>query len=251
MSTEPRPSRSRQSGGGGKKGPRSRRSTDSTTLSSSSIAIVNIRFKISPRVWMSRFTRHHPDLEIKGLNLMTVDDGNVVGEFDVLGSPENWSKEIAAFPDVVVATCLGARPNLTMYRVLYRKSRVVALRNELEILVRYPFSDKDGVCRCELVGQRSRLRRFVSELRASGNDPRLLSFRPDDSSSLAQPNLVNLTRIQRALFHQALTSGYYEVPRRVTLTQLAEMVSRNKSSVSKLLDRVERELAEFAATTGA
>jgi predicted DNA binding protein len=41
------------------------------------------------------------------------------------------------------------------------------------------------------------------------------------------------------------------VPRRVTLTQLAEKVSRNKSSVSKMLTRVERRLAEFAAMAGA
>jgi predicted DNA binding protein len=182
---------------------------------------------------------------------MAVDNGKVVGDFDILGSPEDRSKEIASFPDVAEVECYGVRPNLAMYRVLYRKSRPVALRNELEILVRYPFSDKNGVCTCELVGQRSRLRRFVSGLHASGNDPRLLSFRPNDSGSLTQPNVVNLTRIQRALFRQALRSGYYEVPRRVTLTQLAEKVSRNKSSVSKTLTRVERRLAEFAAMAGA
>jgi predicted DNA binding protein len=62
---------------------------------------------------------------------------------------------------------------------------------------------------------------------------------------------LGLTSIQRALFRQALALGYFEVPRRITLTQLAHKVSRNKSSVSTTLATVERKLAEFATTAGA
>ncbi len=58
-----------------------------------------------------------------------------------------------------------------------------------------------------------------------------------------------MTAVQRAMFRQALERGYFDVPRRITLTQLARELSRSKSTVSMTLATVERKLAEAAAAS--
>ena len=97
----------------------------------------------------------------------------------------------------------------------------------------------------EMIAERSRMSHVMKILDKAAADPRLVSL---NGSSLRP--VPHFTPAQRSLFHEALASGYFEVPRHITLTQLAGKVSRNKSSVSKMLDRVERILAEFAATAG-
>lgn len=51
-----------------------------------------------------------------------------------------------------------------------------------------------------------------------------------------------LTREQRALLKLALDLGYYEVPARVKLTQLARFTGVSKAAVSKKLRRAERKI---------
>lgn len=51
-----------------------------------------------------------------------------------------------------------------------------------------------------------------------------------------------LTREQRALLRLALDLGYYEVPARVKLTQLARYTGVSKAAVSKRLRRAERKI---------
>lgn len=51
-----------------------------------------------------------------------------------------------------------------------------------------------------------------------------------------------LTREQRALLRLALDLGYYEVPARVNLTQLARYTGVSKAAISKKLRRAERKI---------
>jgi hypothetical protein len=51
-----------------------------------------------------------------------------------------------------------------------------------------------------------------------------------------------LTREQRALLRMALDLGYYEVPARVNLTQLARFTGVSKAAMSKKLRRAERKI---------
>ncbi len=51
-----------------------------------------------------------------------------------------------------------------------------------------------------------------------------------------------LTRRQSEVFHVALTEGYWDVPRRTTLTRLALQLNMSKSSLSETLSGVERKV---------
>ncbi len=138
--------------------------------------VMNLEFTIEPRVWLSRFTRRHPELVVQALSLMAAPDDTILAEYDVLGTPQDWTKEIASFPDVVDVERLGVLPDLGRYRVRYLATQVFALHRKFEILIRYPASAKAGIGTNLLVGRLSQLRHLVSALRVSGNSPHLLSL---------------------------------------------------------------------------
>jgi hypothetical protein len=209
------------------------------------LATVRLRFEIPSTVWLSGFTRRHPDLYIEVHNTTRVSGKNALGEFEVYGPPRDWSPEIARFPDVRSVERLQMLPGLGRYRVRFRLPVYLAIAYELELHLRYPRGAKNGGFTCETIARPPEVRRFVSALRAAGCRPRVVSARGDPDG----PPRPLLTQVQRALFRHAMATGYFEVPRRITLTALARRVSRNKSSVSRTLAVVERKFADLASRT--
>jgi hypothetical protein len=206
------------------------------------IVIVKLEFETDSRVWTSGFTRRHPELVVEALNVMAIGRGNLVGEFDVHGERGDHSKDFAAFPDVISVDRLASAHGVGRYRIMSRMSPLYKFEQKYAILVRFPATSQDGVSKLELVGPHSRIRSLMSDLRATGGNPRLVSLAPESLHG----HRLRLTPIQQTLFRQALGFGYLDVPRRITLTQLAKKVFRSKSSVSHLLAVVEQKLAKSA-----
>jgi predicted DNA binding protein len=203
------------------------------------LAIVKIETEIPDGIWMFGFTQKHPDLLLEIHNILLV-AGGALGDFEITGPPVDWRTEIAEFPDVIEVSRLDSPPDLGRYRVLFRETVLVPLMTDLQMLVRYPSVARDGTLTFETVDRISQIRRLVVALRDAGREVRLLSLRKEPLRS----RLVDFTPTQREIFRQALAAGYFEVPRRISLTRLSEELSRSKSSVSEMLAAVEQKLAE-------
>jgi hypothetical protein len=211
-----------------------------SSAASDRVAIMKREFTIDPRVWVAGFTMRHPGLVVRALNIMAVAGGDLIGEFEVYGQEEDWTREIGAFPDVVEVERLARAGLLGRYRVRLRASPLFKLEMNLEVVVRLPTASKNGVASVELIARVSRLRALMRSLRDTGREPRLNSLAADAFPPLDRV----LTPAQSAIFRTAHLLGYFDVPRRITLTQLAEKVSRSKSSVSEILAVAERKLVE-------
>jgi predicted DNA binding protein len=208
---------------------------------------MRLEVKVPQKDWVGEFTRRHPELVVENLNITAVAGGDLLGEYEIYGPPVDWTSELASSPDVVEVDSLSVGPDLGRYRLQSRKTALLDLTKGLGLIARYPRTIQNGILECEVIARLSRLRRMVERYTEAGFEPHLVSLRRNTLRSAK----LSLTPIQRALFRQALALGYFEVPRRITLTRLADKVSRNKSSVSTTLATVERKLAEFAVTAGA
>jgi predicted DNA binding protein len=219
-----------------------RRTTRPPAPTADRLAIVTIETPIPESVWLFGFTRRHTDVLVEVHNVLVVHGGNTLGDFEILGPPIGWSSEIASFPDVVEVSRLDVPPDVGRYRVQYRESALIRLVVKMGILLRYPTWARNGLLNVETVDRMSRIRRLIRALRDVNGNVRIVSLRYE-SLRTRQPNL---TRVQREIFQRALASGYFEVPRRITLTRLAAKLSRSKSWVSETLAVVERKIVEAA-----
>lgn len=211
------------------------------------LVIVRIESELPETVWVSAFTRNHPDLLLEIHNLMAVRQLRALADIEIHGRAMDWMSEIAGFSDVEEVHPSGLSSLASRYRVLFRARAFVPLLVKLEVLVRHPSTVRQGVLRFEVVNKASTIRRLVGGLRGGGFDVRIVSIR--EESTLTRRSI--LTSGQRSLFRQALASGYYAVPRRISLTRLALGVSKSKSTVSRRLALLEQRLLEFADSRGA
>lgn len=106
-----------------------------------------------------------------------------------------------------------------------------------------PLIVRDGWIYSEMTSSRERIAKFRDELEGAGVTYELLSI---ESSRTPQ---AFLTERQHQFVTEALERGYYEEPRRTSLTELAASMDVDKSTASRILRKAEgMVISEFFAT---
>ena len=98
------------------------------------------------------------------------------------------------------------------------------------------------------------MRALLEALRSSGVPAEIEAVRPGPLRGLT----ATLTERQREILRRAVLDGYFEVPRRISLTELARRVGVATSTLSVTIAVIEKklveshaELVELAADRGA
>lgn len=102
---------------------------------------------------------------------------------------------------------------------------------DLGVVPRTPFEVQDGWVEWTVEGSKEQMRELMARFKADETPYRLLSTR--------STNTKLLTVRQREVFEVASREGYWDVPRRITLTELATLLGVAKSTLSHQLQRIE------------
>ena len=99
-----------------------------------------------------------------------------------------------------------------------------------------------GVIRIEVVARLSEFQKILDYCRKADPNAQVVSLRRRPLRS----HLPVLSESQQTLLNRAMAEGYFAVPRKITLTELAKQVNRSKSSVSEAIALIEQKLLESA-----
>jgi predicted DNA binding protein len=204
-------------------------------------AVVKIRFEIPHRVFIYPFTRTHPDVLVLITASQHLTDGRLLAEVTLVEpQPVDHTDDVRKLDGVLSVAREGPVEAQTRYQLIVTEPCYLLLVDELEVLLRYPRTAQNGLYLMEVASRVSQLRTLVERLRKIAPEVTVLAFGRDRLRSAPRA----LTPRQHALLHQALSAGYFDVPRRISLTGFAEKLGRSKSSVSHALALVEKALAE-------
>ena len=236
-----RPRRGPVATAGGKR----RRTAQTATRSAADRLVVTLlEFELDHKTWTYRFSRAHPDLRLEVEKSTSVPENLTLADFDVYGPPGfDWTSEICRYADVFDVDRFQEIGEPDHYQVTLRRPPHLVIADDLRVLLRYPRTVQNGLYRCELVARLSRIRLLLRALRKISARVRLVRMGRRRLRSV----FPIFSPAQRQLFRYALSLGYFEVPRRVTLTELAQRLGLSKSSVSEGLAKIEKRLFESAA----
>ena len=102
---------------------------------------------------------------------------------------------------------------------------------EAGVIPQSPFEVRDGWVDWTIECSAQKSRELVQLLREEGTPYRVVSTRATGSRML--------TPKQRLIFDSALNEGYWDTPRRITLSDLAELLGLSKSTLSVHLHKIE------------
>lgn len=159
-------------------------------------------------------------------------------------------EEIVTFlqdsPDVrhVEVVSKPATPTQVQIQWETPRSSVAKIANELHILPNFPLEIQDGVLTLVVVAPAERIRQLYRNLLRIGYlRTRILSMR--HKRGIGPESL--LTERQNEMFRSAMRAGYWDVPRRITMAQLAKDMGISKSAVAEMLATIEMKVLHEAS----
>jgi hypothetical protein len=197
--------------------------------------------RIPRNVWTGPFSLAHPDVRIEALNRTEVAKDLSVSDYWISGQPPGvWAREIQSYPDVTRIDSLAEVGDGCLYRITYRNPPVVYLYQRLGLPIQFPLRIQAGFLTWEVVARFSEFQTVMEHVRQADPNVRVLSVRRRPLRS----HLPVLSETQHQLLSQAMSAGYFAVPRGITLTELARKLNRSKSSVSESIALIEKKLLE-------
>ena len=108
---------------------------------------------------------------------------------------------------------------------------------ESEVIPNTPFEIRDGWVDWIFDTDNSHMKNLIKKMKESGLQHKIHSVSKNGGTRL-------LTIRQREIFDLAIEEGYYETPRRITLTNLATKAGISKSTICEITHVIERKIIE-------
>jgi len=205
--------------------------------------LASLRIRMPRNIWTGMFSSQNPTVKLEALNRNDVDRDVSVSDYWISGTPPGiWASKIAAYPDVVKVDSLAGVGEGCIYRVTYRNPGIVYLYRRLQMPMQFPLHIQAGRIEWEVVARSEEFARLLAYAREVDPEFQVISIRRRPLRS----HLPLLTETQQALLNEAMAAGYFAVPRRINLTDLAQRLGRSKSAVSEAIALIEKKLLESA-----
>lgn len=189
-------------------------------------------------VWIADVSRANPEATVRVLAAMP-DEGVGFGLVRITGPDvESVIEGMRAAGDVTALSVLHRGQRGTVARFETTQPLLLLSAREAGVPIELPIDIREGVATVEVTAPRERLSELGEQLRAFG-----LSFDVEYVHERTDPERL-LSARQRELLSLAVERGYYETPRRCSLTDLADELGIAKSTASETLHRAEGAVIE-------
>ncbi len=142
-------------------------------------------------------------------------------------------EQLDSFPLVQQVEVLSEDSQMVSVFVEVTTDQLMAAANNTLGLIRFPVSIQNGIATMQVVGPHDRVAGLRDHLAGENWSVSLEKIQQSTETDSV------LTPRQRELIEIALAHGYYQTPRKCTLTELAREIGIAKSSLSECLHRAE------------
>jgi len=199
------------------------------------LAICRLRLSLPPPYWHPKLSKSHPESSIDVMGYSLTDEGMFADVRAHTLDMGAWIEALHAYADIYDVKPLGRAHRATTARVYYERNKFITALCRLHLILRTPFTIRDGVAEVTMAGPKVSIKRFIEMFPA-------LHIQVEATYDSEREEETLLTPHQSAMFRMALAAGYYEVPRHVTLTELAVRAGITTSSLSEMLAVIEKKV---------
>jgi predicted DNA binding protein len=188
---------------------------------------------------MSRLTKAHPDLRLEVVDRFDLGAGRAMFDVHFLArGGKDWGRVLRALPGVEEVELIDATKGSEVCRVVVRGTTFLPLMRRLRLFRQLPFPVQGGVSTWTVVGPAAKVRGLLRRLEAQGVpiQTELIRSGPFPRG----PPL--LTPRQQEVLRRATSEGYFDVPRRISLTRLAPRIGVAVSTLSVTLAVIEKKI---------
>jgi len=198
-----------------------------------------IELRMPEKLWLAAVSKRHKDSTFYLLSFLPTKEfiGNTLIKIDG-GDMNKILKGIKEHPSLVELNILGQAENSAVINTKTKDPWLLSAMMESEVLLKPPVKVKDGVAEWVVLSTRGKVSALMKLLDEKG-----ITYELKSISKYSERPI--LTRRQAEVLDFALEHGYYEIPRKITLDQLARKLGVSKSTLSETLRAAEKKMMRY------
>ena len=208
----------------------------------SDVMIAKFAIHMPEKLWIAVLSKKYPEITFEVLSILPTEQmvGNALVK--IIGPKlEQLVTEIKKHPSCMELHEISDFKNTKILNVKTNDPWLLISLIKSEVILKMPVIIINGIANWEVLAPHEKIRK-LNDLFAEKN------IKVELKNIGKYREEPQLTARQAEVLDQALEQGYYEIPRKITLTELANKLNIAKSTLSGILRRIDKKLVQTEAS---
>lgn len=199
---------------------------------------IKVNISVPKTKWLAIYNEKYPELTFNIFSKYLIDENTGVTLFQIVGNAvKRFLKEFKNRIAQDAFQILFEGEDRVILNIKTSDPWILSALVKTELLIMYPILVKNGKIQMDTITSRKKFDQFLTELDTQKIKYSIKSvgyFRP----------IPLLTKNQIEILNLALKLGYFEIPRKVSLTNFAKRLNISPSALSETMRRINNKLAK-------
>lgn len=202
--------------------------------------IVQVKFNITvPKTkWLAKINKKYPELTFNILSkfLLNNNIGNTL--FQIKGPTiKEFLSDLKNISNFLTYQILFEGEDFVLLNIKTVDPLILTALMKTQLLLIYPLIIKNGKVEVKAIAERTKIDQFLIELESKN-----INFSIRSIGSYHEIEL--LTQRQNEILQLANKKGYYDIPRKISLSNLAKELNISPSALSETFRRIHKKISE-------
>ncbi|MHA1473059.1 MAG: helix-turn-helix domain-containing protein [Promethearchaeota archaeon] len=215
-------------------------------MESTKSSLARIRIKFPEQLWISEIFKKFKDIRMEIEYFLPYDFEKSIGNSIIEIFHYNVDlviEEVKKHKSVIEISILEKDEKRVRFNVKTKDPFLLYAIIRCGVLVNFPVRVREGYAYWRLVSSRERIDKLLTLFDQKGIDYTIL--RIGNSPYSIDDDKNKLTLDESTILNKALSLGFFEIPRKITLEELANMLGKSKSALSVTLRKIIKKKVMF------
>jgi predicted DNA binding protein len=208
-------------------------------MDSSKPSLARIKIKFPEQLWISEIYKNFPDVKMEISHFLPYDLEKSIGNsaIEIMHYKiDSIIEDIRRHPSVIELGILEQEENRVKFNVKTKDPYLLYAIIKCGVLIDFPVRVEDGFAFWRLVSSRERIDQLLTLFEQKNINFELL--RIGKSPYNLEVDKSKLTLDELNILDKAISLGFFEIPRKISLEELANQMGKSKSALSVMLRKI-------------
>ncbi|MFX1446296.1 MAG: helix-turn-helix domain-containing protein [Promethearchaeota archaeon] len=202
-------------------------------------SLARIKIKFPKEIWISEIFKNFPDIKMEISHFLPYDLEKSIGNsvIEIMHyNIDSIIKQIRNHPSVFELSVLEKEENKVKFNIKTKDPYLLYAIIKCGVLVDFPVRVEEGFAYWRLIASRERIDQLLTLFEQKSINFELL--RIGLSPYIIEDDKNKLTFDELNILNEAISSGFFEIPRKISLEELANQIGKSKAALSVMLRKI-------------
>ena len=208
-------------------------------METSKTSLARVKIKFPEQLWISQIFKKFPDVKMEISHFLPYDLERSIGNSSIEIMHYDIEKiidEIRNHPSVFELSILEQEEKRVKFNIKTKDPYLLYAIIKCGVLIDFPVRVEDGFAFWRLVSSRERIDQLLTLFEQKKINFELLRIGISPYNIEDDKNKLTLDEIN--ILDKAISSGFFEIPRKISLEELANQMGKSKSALSVMLRKI-------------